>query len=78
MLSADGVLLSWHALVYVGLVSLAVAALAYNYGVRAMGAVTGTAFLDFVPVSVLLMSVALGKLPSGNELLAWRWWSALC
>ncbi len=34
-----------------------------------MGAVTGTAFLNFVPVSALLMSIALGKLPSGNELL---------
>jgi len=69
MPSAGGVVLSWHALVYVGLVSSAVAVLAFNYGVRTMGAVTGTAFLNFVPVSALLMSVALGKLPSGNELL---------
>ncbi|MDM0104010.1 DMT family transporter [Variovorax sp. J22R24] len=67
--SADGLLLSWHALLYVGLVSSAVAVLAFNYGVRALGAITGTAFLNFVPVSALLMSVALGKLPSGNELL---------
>jgi drug/metabolite transporter (DMT)-like permease len=67
--SEAGLLLSWHALVYVGLVSSAIAVLAFNYGVRTMGAVTGTAFLNFVPVSALLMSVALGKLPSGNELL---------
>ena len=67
--SASGLMLSWHALAYVGLISSAVAVLAFNYGVRTMGAVTGTAFLNFVPVSALLMSVALGKLPSANELL---------
>lgn len=67
--SGSGLMLSWHALVYVGLISSAVAVLAFNFGVRTMGAVTGTAFLNFVPVSALLMSVALGKLPSGNELL---------
>lgn len=67
--SGAGLMLSWHALAYVGLISSAVAVLAFNFGVRTMGAVTGTAFLNFVPVSALLMSVALGKLPSGNELL---------
>jgi drug/metabolite transporter (DMT)-like permease len=67
--SGSGLMLSWHALAYVGLISSAVAVLAFNFGVRTMGAVTGTAFLNFVPVSALLMSVALGKLPSGNELL---------
>ncbi|MDM0072773.1 DMT family transporter [Variovorax sp. J2P1-59] len=67
--SADGLILSWHALLYVGLISSAVAVLAFNYGVRALGAITGTAFLNFVPVSASLLSVALGKLPSGNELL---------
>jgi drug/metabolite transporter (DMT)-like permease len=67
--SGDGLLLSWHALLYVGLVSSAIAVLAFNYGVRTLGAITGTAFLNFIPVSALLMSVALGKLPSGNELL---------
>jgi drug/metabolite transporter (DMT)-like permease len=67
--SGSGLMLSWHALAYVGLISSAVAVLAFNFGVRTMGAVTGTAFLNFVPVSALLMSVALGNLPSGNELL---------
>ena len=67
--SGDGLLLSWHGLVYVGLVSSAIAVLAFNYGVRSLGTITGTAFLNFIPVSALLMSVALGKLPSGNELL---------
>jgi len=67
--SATGLASSWHALVYVGLVPSALAVLAFNFGVRTMGAITGTAFLNFVPVSALLMTVALGKLPSGNELL---------
>jgi len=67
--SDTGLTVSWHALLYVGLVSSAVAVLAFNYGVRTMGTVTGTAFLNFVPVSALLMSLAMGKWPSGNELL---------
>jgi drug/metabolite transporter (DMT)-like permease len=66
--SADDVLVSWHALLYVGLVSSALAILAFNFGVRSLGAVTATAFLNFVPVSALLMSVALGKPPSLTEL----------
>jgi drug/metabolite transporter (DMT)-like permease len=66
--SDAGLLLSWHALLYVGLVSSAISILAFNYGVRALGAVTATAFLNFVPVSALLMSIALGKPPSANEL----------
>lgn len=67
--SGTGLTVSWHTLLYVGLVPSAIAVLAFNYGVRTMGAVTGTAFLNFVPVSALLMSLAMGKLPSGNELL---------
>ncbi|AGU48207.1 putative transporter, EamA-like family [Variovorax paradoxus B4] len=66
--SAEGLRLSWHALLFVGLVPSAISVLAFNYGVRTLGAVTGTAFLNFVPVSALLMGVALGKLPSANEL----------
>jgi len=67
--SVQGLSLSWHALLYVGLVSSALAVLAFNYGVRAVGTVTSTAFLNFVPVSALLMSIALGKPPTANELL---------
>ena len=66
--SLEGLRLSWQALLYVGLVSSAVAVLAFNHGVRTLGAVTGTAFLNFVPVSALLMSVAMGKLPTVNEI----------
>lgn len=67
--SEAGLTASWHALAYIGLVSSAIAVLAFNYGVRSMGAVTGTAFLNFIPVSALLISLAMGKLPSGNELM---------
>ncbi|QNK71363.1 DMT family transporter [Variovorax sp. PAMC26660] len=66
--SMEGLRLSWQALLYVGLVSSAIAVLAFNYGVRTLGAVTGTAFLNFVPVSALLMGVALGKPPTVNEI----------
>ena len=65
--TAVGLDASWHALLYVGLVSSAIAVLAFNHGVRVLGPVTATAFLNFVPVSVLLMSIAMGKLPALNE-----------
>ncbi len=68
MPSLDGIAAHWHALLYVGAISSAVAVLAFNYGVRSLGAVTATAFLNFVPVSVLLINLVLGKLPSGAEL----------
>ncbi len=67
--SAEALGATWHALLYVGAISSAVAVLAFNYGVRALGAVTATAFLNFVPVSVLLISLVLGKLPSATELI---------
>ena len=67
MPSAEGLRLSWEALLYVGLVSSAIAVLAFNYGVSKLGAVTGTAFFNFVPVSALLMSMAMGKMPTVNE-----------
>ena len=65
--SLEGLRLSWQALFFVGVVPSAISVLAFNYGVRTLGAVTGTAFLNFVPVSALLMSAALGKLPTVNE-----------
>lgn len=64
---AEGLRLSWQALLFVGVVPSAASVLAFNYGVRALGAVTATAFLNFVPVSALLMSAALGKMPTVNE-----------
>jgi drug/metabolite transporter (DMT)-like permease len=65
--SLEGLRLSWQALFFVGVVPSAISVLAFNYGVRTLGAVTGTAFINFVPVSALLMSAALGRLPTVNE-----------
>jgi len=60
---------SWHALLYIGAVPSVLAILAFNAGIRSLGVVTGTAFLNFVPVSALLMSAALGAPPAAHELL---------
>lgn len=58
----------WHALLYISVMASGFAVLAFNYGVAALGAVTGTAFMNFVPVSALLMAAALGKPPLSHEL----------
>jgi drug/metabolite transporter (DMT)-like permease len=59
----------WPQLLYVGLAASAAGILLYNHGVRTLGSVTATAFTNFVPVSALLISLALGKTPTGAELL---------
>jgi drug/metabolite transporter (DMT)-like permease len=59
---------AWPALVYIGLVPTVFGVLAYNFGVRQLGVVTGTAFLNFVPVSVLLIGAAMGSRPAVHEL----------
>jgi drug/metabolite transporter (DMT)-like permease len=59
---------SWHALLYTAAVPSVVAVLAYNFGVKTLGVITGTAFLNFVPVSATVMSVALGKMPQPHEI----------
>jgi len=43
------------------------AVIAFNFGVRQLGAPRGTLFLNGVPVSALLMSVALGQHPAWQE-----------
>jgi drug/metabolite transporter (DMT)-like permease len=43
------------------------AVVAFNFGVRQLGASRGTLFLNGVPVSALLMSVALGQHPAMQE-----------
>ncbi|NKI92374.1 DMT family transporter [Rhizobacter sp. SG703] len=62
---------AWNAapaLVYIGLVPTVFGVLAYNFGVRTLGVVTSTAFLNVVPVSVLLIGVAMGSRPALHEL----------
>jgi drug/metabolite transporter (DMT)-like permease len=66
---AEALLRHWPALLYVGVLPSVVAISAYNAGVRALGVVTGTAFLNFVPVSVVIIGLALGHLPQPHELL---------
>jgi drug/metabolite transporter (DMT)-like permease len=66
--AADAAWHAWPALVYIGLVPTVFGVLAYNFGVRTLGVVTGTAFLNFVPVSVLLIGAAMGSRPALHEL----------
>ncbi|TCO81194.1 EamA-like transporter family protein [Plasticicumulans lactativorans] len=60
---------AWPALLYIGLVPTVIAIVSFNVGVRALGAVTGTAFINVVPLSALAMSVARGATPAPHELL---------
>ena len=63
----DAMVISWQALLYVAAVPTVLAVLAYNAGVKSLGVVTGTAFLNFVPVSALLFGMALGRRPEIHE-----------
>ncbi|SEL79496.1 Permease of the drug/metabolite transporter (DMT) superfamily [Roseateles sp. YR242] len=54
-------------LAYVAAIPTIAAVLAFNYGVRQLGAARASLFLNGVPVSALLMSVALGQHPSAQE-----------
>jgi drug/metabolite transporter (DMT)-like permease len=68
MPSAADLAVSWHALLYIGIVPSVVAVTAYNHGMRTLGLVAGAAFFNFVPVSAVLMSAALGRPPATHEL----------
>lgn len=59
---------SWSSLVYIGLVPTVLGVLAYNFGVKTLGVVTSTAFLNVVPVSALLIGAAMGSRPAAHEL----------
>jgi len=54
-------------LLYIAAVPTVAAVVAFNFGVRQLGAPRGTLFLNGVPVSALLMSVALGQHPAWQE-----------
>lgn len=58
----------WPKLLYIAAVPTVAAALAFNFGVRRLGAPSGTLFLNFVPVSALVISAALGSWPRPHEL----------
>lgn len=54
-------------LLYIAAVPTVAAVLAFNFGVRRLGAARATLFLNGVPVSALLLSVLLGQHPSAQE-----------
>ncbi|MBM3115836.1 DMT family transporter [Jeongeupia naejangsanensis] len=54
-------------ILYIVVIGTVLAALAFNKGVRTLGAVHGIVFINLVPVSALLISVAKGALPNGSE-----------
>lgn len=53
---------------YIIVVATVLAALAYNHGVRTLGITTGILFINWVPVSALIIGAALGHVPSHAEL----------
>lgn len=56
-------------MVYVAVVPTVAAALAFNLGVRRLGAPTGMLFLNVVPLSVIVVRAWMGQPPQGNEIL---------
>lgn len=55
-------------LAYVAAVPTVAAAVAFNAGVRQLGPVTGTLFINCVPLSALAIATALGQPPAAHEL----------
>lgn len=56
-------------LIYIAVLPTVAAALAFNLGVRRLGAPAGTLFLNMVPVSVIAVRAVLGNAPQTNELI---------
>lgn len=57
------------AMLYIVVIATVLAALAFNKGVRKLGATHGIVFINFVPVSALIISIALGSSPNYGELI---------
>lgn len=66
----DAAALARHgeAFAYVAALPTVAAAVAFNQGVRVLGAATGTLFINAVPVSAMAIATALGQPPSAPEL----------
>lgn len=56
------------AFLYVAALPTVLAAVAFNHGVRVLGAATGTLFINAVPVSAMAIATALGQPPAAHEL----------
>lgn len=54
---------------YIAIVPTVAAAVAFNFGVRRLGAPTGTLFINCVPLSALAIATALGQPPGAQEVL---------
>jgi drug/metabolite transporter (DMT)-like permease len=66
--SATAVAAHAPAFAYVAVLPTVAAAVAFNQGVRVLGASTGTMFINAVPVSALLIATALGQPPAAHEI----------
>ncbi|MCE4555467.1 DMT family transporter [Roseateles cellulosilyticus] len=55
-------------LVYIALLPTVAAALAFNAGVKRLGAPMGTLFLNMVPVSVIAVRAVMGHAPQASEI----------
>jgi drug/metabolite transporter (DMT)-like permease len=56
------------AALYIIAIGTVLAALAYNLGVRLLGVTTGILFINWVPVSALVIGAVMGHVPSASEL----------
>lgn len=66
--SADNLIAAAPSLIYIIVIATVLAALAFNKGVRNLGATHGIVFINLVPVSALLISIANGAHVSSGEL----------
>ena len=67
--SLDSLMHVAPAMAYVVVAATVAAGLAYNKGVRQLGITHGIVFINFVPVSALLIGVARGSVPRPMEIL---------
>jgi drug/metabolite transporter (DMT)-like permease len=63
-----GVVRNAPALAYIAVVPTVGAAVAFNFGVRRMGAATGTLFINCVPLSAMVIATSLGQPPGAQEI----------
>ncbi|MFD2273451.1 DMT family transporter [Undibacterium arcticum] len=66
--SVDNLVHVAPAMAYIVVVATVLAALAFNKGVRQLGATQGIVFINFVPVSALAISAFRGSMPHAMEI----------
>lgn len=67
--TVDAVNSALPAMFYVVVFATVLSGLAFNYGVKNLGAHQGIVFINFVPISAWVIGMAQGQMPSGNELI---------